>query len=255
MVFEVRQSEKVAPLFEGCRDTMIWSCLQNMMWHLYTNSIEMPVSAMALLGDFCFFVGKPDRELVLYKPEWCEQDFVIMVPENKGWEELIVSCYQEKAKKVTRYAVKKEPDVFDRAGLENAVEGLPDGYVIKMIDEELFLYCKENSWCRDFVSQYADYEMYQNCGLGVVVLKGGEVVSGASSYSGYRGGIEIEVDTKEEFRRRGLAYVCCAKLILECQKRGWYASWDAQNKWSLSLAEKLGYHYERDYTVYEIYGY
>ena len=80
----------------------------------------------------------------------------------------------------------------------------------------------------------------------------GEVVSGASSYSSYTGGIEVEVDTKEEYRRNGLATACAAKLIIECLKRNLYPSWDAQNKWSVALAEKLGYHYSHAYTAYEM---
>ena len=41
-----------------------------------------------------------------------------------------------------------------------------------------------------------------------------------------------------------------AGLILACLDRGWYPSWDAQNKESLGLAEKLGYHFSHEYLVY-----
>ena len=79
------------------------------------------------------------------------------------------------------------------------------------------------------------------------------MVSGASSYSGYCGGIEIEVDTREDYRRRGLAFICGAKLILDCLEREWYPSWDAQNPWSAALAKKLGYRFSHTYAAYEIY--
>ena len=32
-------------------------------------------------------------------------------------------------------------------------------------------------------------------------------------------------------------------------------SWDAQNKWSVALAEKLGYHFSHEYVAYEVMGY
>ena len=67
--------------------------------------------------------------------------------------------------------------------------------------------------------------------------------------------IEIEIDTREEYRRKGFAYVCGAKLILECLKRNLYPSWDAHNKGSVALAEKLGYHYSHSYTAIEIHDY
>ena len=121
-----------------------------------------------------------------------------------------------------------------------------------MMDEQLFWYCKGVDWCRDWVAQYDDYAAYRNWGLGVVVLKDGEVVSGASSYSGYRGGIEIQIDTREDYQRQGLACACGAKLILECQRRGLYPSWDAQNPASVALAEKLGYRLDHEYMAFEV---
>ena len=65
-------------------------------------------------------------------------------------------------------------------------------------------------------------------------------------------GIEIEVDTRNDCRRRELAQVCCAALILECLQRGLYPSWDAQNPFSVALAEKLGYHFSHTYPAYEV---
>lgn len=251
MVFELKETKIAAPLFEGWQETMIWSCLQNVMGSIYADSPENPVSAMALLGDFCFFAGKPDRRLVLYEPEHFQRDFLIMVPRDEKWARLIRECYGEQVRETVRYAIKKEPDVFDVGRLRAAVDGLADGYVLRMMDEELFRRCKKIPWCKDWVALYRDYDLYRKHGLGAVILKDGEPVSGASSYSGYTGGIEIEIDTREDCRRQGLAYVCGAKLILECLERGWYPSWDAQNMWSVGLAEKLGYHFEREYTVYE----
>ncbi|MBP3887097.1 MAG: GNAT family N-acetyltransferase [Cellulosilyticum sp.] len=136
--------------------------------------------------------------------------------------------------------------------LESLVQGLGKDYSLKMIDETLYHECKKYDWSRDFVHGYKDYEMYQKYGLGVVAFYNGEMVAGASSYASYQNGIEIEINTKKEYRRKGLATVCGAKIILECLKRGWYPSWDAQNTWSVSLAEKLGYHYSHTYTAYEV---
>lgn len=255
MIYEVRDTKKVAALFDGWEENLIYSCLQGVMGKIYANSEENPEAAMAILGDFCFFAGRPTEELVCYKPEWCKQDFMIMVPQKEEWAELIEKCYGEKAKKTVRYAIKKERDVFDAEKLKSIVHTLPQEYTLQLIDEALFGRCKEINWCRDLVSQYDNYELFEKYGMGVVILKDGEPVSGASSYSGYIGGIEIEIDTREDYRRRGLASVCGARLILECLKRGWYPSWDAQNKGSVALAEKLGYHFDHEYPVYEIWGY
>lgn len=256
MIFETKQTEKAAPLFDGWQETLIWSCLQNVMGTLYVDSLEDPASAMILLGDFCFLAGRPSRELAGYQP-WRDRENpnrsgIILVPQNEKWAAVIEDCYKEQAEKVTRYAIKKEPGIFNRAHLQAAVDTLPEGYTLKMMDQELFWRCRQLQWCRDWVWQYPDYALYEKHGLGVVVMKDGQPVSGASSYSGYLEGIEVEIVTREDHRRKGLAYVCGAKLILECIKRGWYPSWDAQNKWSAALAEKLGYHFDHEYTAYVV---
>ena len=250
MIYRLKQTEKAAPLFAGWQETMIWSCLQGVMGAVFTDSPNRPASAAAFLGDFCFLAGEPNRELVQYGPK--ERDFLFIVPGSRGWAELIGRCHGSAAKRVVRYAFKKEPGVFDRTRLQAAVDGLPKGYDLRRMDETLFWRCKEIKWCRDWVSQYENYPMYQRYGLGAVILEDGDPVSGASSYSGYRGGIEIEIDTREDHRRRGLAFVCGAKLILDCLARDWYPGWDAQNPWSAALAGKLGYHLESEYEAYEV---
>lgn len=245
--------ESIKEIFTDWNETLIWSCLQGIMGEIHTNSTED--AAMAILGDFAFYAGKPCEELVRFKPESCSKDFIIMVPQNGAWADLIEKCYGAKAKKVTRYAIKKEKDVFDVSKLEQAASGLPEGYELKLLEEQEYDLCRSSRWAYDLVSQFKDYNTYKKLGMGYVVLKDGELAAGASSYSRYNEGIEIEIDTEKEHRRKGLAYACGAKLILECLKKDLYPSWDAQNKWSVALAEKLGYHFSHEYTAYEITGY
>lgn len=266
MAVRIVDTKKAADLFGAWPEAVLWSCLDNTMGAVYADSRENPGSAMAVLGDFCFLAGRPDKEIVTFKPGWCTQGFIIMIPQNEGWVDIIRKCYGGKAKPVTRYAFKKEWDAFDRNRLKDTASSLPPGYVMKMMDKENFESCRANAWSRDLVSQFtavnfaeaafeSDYNMYRKLGIGTVILKDGELVSGASSYARYRGGIEIEIDTKEEYRRKGLAYACGARLILECLEQGLYPSWDAQNKGSAALAGKLGYHLDHEYTAYEIWGY
>lgn len=253
MIKKLTTTEKVSYIFNDWQETLIWSCLEGIMGTIYVNDIKNPVSAAAELGDFCFIAGRADKvflsEVLLYLKEG--KSFMILVPQNEQWEQLIEKsgCH---ARKVVRYAIKKEPQVFDTEYLKSLVEALPSEYSLAMIDEMLYEQCKNTPWSRDLVSLFPTYEMYRRIGIGAAVLKDGIVVSGASSYSRYGNGIEIEIDTKEEFRRKGLATVCGAKLILECLKQNLYPSWDAQNKWSVALAEKLGYHLDYEYAAYEI---
>lgn len=250
MIFPLTPPGPAAPLFGDWQETMIWSCLSGVMGAVYGDDPEAPAAALAVLGDFCFFAGEPCRELVRYPRERLGPRRRILVPQNEDWAALIEECWGTVAEREERYAIKKEPDVFDRAKLERAAASLPAGYRIQPMDRELFRRCRQNRWSEDFTAQYRDWEQFSRYGLGMMVMEGDKLVSGASSYSGWPGGIEVEIDTHPDYRRRGFAYAAAAALILACLSRGWYPSWDAQNSASAALAEKLGYHFSHRYTVY-----
>lgn len=239
-----------APLFEDWDEKIVLSCLQSVMGNIYADSEENPSSAAAVMGDFCFFAGQPSECLVRYD---YEKDFLIMVPRSEAWSELIVSVYKEQAKRRMRYAIKKEPDCFNKEVLLSYVHSLKPSCSLKKIDREIYERCFENDWSRDLVSQFQTYEMYEALAVGIVVVKDGCILSGASTYARYREGIEIEIDTRQDCRRRGFALAAGAALILECLDRGLYPSWDAHNPGSVALAQKLGYTFDFEYPVYEVY--
>ncbi len=246
MLYEIKDTSKVKDLFDGWNETMIFSCLQNVMGKIYVTNPEQPKSAFAFAGCFGFYAGVPDRELVMNKPE----GFVIMTPQNNEWAALIEECHPS-AKKVTRYAIKKG-NAFDRAMLKNEIMKLPAGYELRKIDADIYEQCLESPATEDFVSAFESKEKYLRLGRGMVILKDGKIVSGASSYTRYNEGIEIEVDTIESERRKHLATIACSALILNCLDEGLYPSWDAQNMNSVHLAEKLGYEFDHEYIAYEV---
>lgn len=242
----------VEHFFRGWEETMIWSCLQGIMGEAYADSAKDPQSVIICVNCFAFAAGKPDESLV---SSWYHEkaaSFSVITARDAGWDLVFEALGKDHVKRVERYAIKKEPDIFDKTVLNGFVSRLNGRFILKLIDEEIYHLCKETDWSADFVQGYADYEQFRRYGLGVVAFHGEELVSGASSFASYSGGIEVEIDTKKEYRRQGLAAACGAKLILECMNRGLYPSWDAQNKWSLRLAEKLGYHYSHTYTAYEL---
>ncbi len=233
-------------------DSMIWSCFQKIMGEAYVDCAEHPQSAIVYVNCFAFAAGKPSKQLV---QEWYDEkvsSFAIITARDDSWNSIFNMVGREKCRCVERYATKKETDCFDIMKLTDIVETLSAKYELKLIDEIIYQECLKYDWSIDFVQGYKSYAKYRKCGLGVVAFCGEEMVSGASSYSSYMDGIEVEIDTKDGYRRKGLATACGAKLILECLKRGLYPSWDAQNRHSLALAEKLGYHYSHSYTAYEI---
>lgn len=246
MIYELEDTSKVESLFADWEITLIYSCIQKVMGKVFVTDTENPKSAMAFVGVFAFVAGEPDRELVINKPD----GFVVMVPQDERWSELIEECFPD-ARKFTRYAIRKDT-VFDREKLEKMVAGLPEGYVLKKIDSDLYDLCLQDPVTFDFVSVFGSKERYLELGRGMMILKDGNFVSGASSYTRYKDGIEIEVDTIPSERRKGLASVVCSALILACLDEGLYPSWDAHDMNSVQLSKKFGYEFDHEYTAYEV---
>jgi len=253
---EITQMDRIQPLFQDTQETLIWSCLQGVMGDAWADNIENPACARIITADFCFFAGdssSPEATLLVKDiPSSFEKNFILMVPENQAWANLIEQTWENRYIKFNRFAIKKEGDVFDPIKLKAFVDKLPEGYTLVPLDERLYYRTKEEDWSFDFCGQFPTYADFLQRGFGLIVLHEGQPVSGASSYSVYREGIEIEIDTKPEYRRKGLATVVGAALILECLSRGLYPSWDAANRESVALSEKLGYHFDREYVTYQV---
>lgn len=244
--------DKVAKLYKNWTETCVISCLTGCMGKVYVDNPSDPKSAVCVLGDFAFYAGEPSMELVSLIPEGkAVGSFIIKVSDSDKWDEMFVSYHKDKCKLHERHMIKKDT-VFDVEHLEKLKGSLIEGYSIKKFDRDLYDYCIQNSWAKDFVAQFRDADDYLLHGRGMGVMYEGELVAGASSYSYYPSGIEIEVVTREDHRLKGLATACCAALILDCLKDGLYPSWDAANMNSVKLSKKLGYEYNYKYNSYDI---
>lgn len=254
----------VCKLFAGWEETLIWSALQGVMGQLFVDSLVCPQTAMIIVADFTFFAGRPRRDWVEKRPGGFTVSFSIFVARQEEWNHLFEVVFGKRAKRVSRYAFYKDTR-FDVNYLESIVQsflvkhtdtdslGISSPYVLLPIGRTEYLDLKQNVWSCDLVSQFPNSKIYEASGLGYVIYHEKEPVAGCSSYTVYRGGLEIEVDTRKDFRRCGLAKVCCASLILRCIELGLYPSWDAQNPVSAKLAKSLGYKLSGEYIAYEIY--
>lgn len=237
---------KIAPLFDGWEETLIWSCLQGCMGYALADDDDHPTAAQIVIADFCFFAGKANLDLVR------RAGGSLLIPRDKPWEEAIETVWQDRVERSLRYATKKEPNIFDVDRLTAYAASRDDDYEVRLFDRDCYAQAMSADWSRDLCAQFADAQDYLHRGLGVAALYRGQLVAGASSYTVYNTGLEIEIDTKPEFRRKGLATACGARLILECLNRGLYPSWDAHDLRSMALAQKLGYHLDKPYPTYTI---
>lgn len=245
------QTKKIEHLFADTYDTCVFSCLELMMGEVHLPGYGME-SAVCMLGEYAYLGGLPDERVLSDALQEGDCDIHHLVPLSGQWNELIEGMYYGKFTKKTRYAFSKQGTVFDEKQLSLWAKKLPETYRMEQIDKALYEKCLQEDWCRDFVGNYDTYASFEKQGLGYVILKGEEIIAGASSYSSYSGGIEVIIATKEPYRRQGLARICASKLIVSCLRQGRYPNWDAANKSSAGLAGQLGYHFAGEYLCYEI---
>ncbi len=245
----------VGPLFAGWDEALIWACLDGCMGEVATDGRRPPRAARITTGDFSFFAGEPDDGLI------ASASAAILVPRDAAWARAIGRVLGDGVERGVRYAVCKEPAAFDRARLARLAASLDGAYRLVPMDARLAALALSQPWSRDFCALFDGPADYARRGIGVAALRGEALVAGASSYAVYgrargaeggarRRGIEIQIDTREDHRRRGLATACGAALILACLARGLYPSWDAHDLRSVALAEKLGYRRKGPYPVY-----
>lgn len=253
---KAKEMNKIAPFFDAIKETLIWSCLQGVMGTAYVVDANHPTCAQIITADFCFFAGdahsEQAKELIRHIPIEYAQRSLFAILENQEWEELIQACYGERIKKFQRYAIKKDVHHFDIHHLTKLSKGLPNQYVIEKIDEALYYETLKHAWSCDLCGNFISAEDFLNRGIGFVVMKDKEIVAGASSYTVYKEGIEIEIDTAPDYRKQGLATAVGATLVLYCLENNLYPSWDAHNLTSVHLAEKLGYVFDHEYNTFEI---
>jgi RimJ/RimL family protein N-acetyltransferase len=126
--------------------------------------------------------------------------------------------------------------------------GLPDGFEIRDIDEELI----EKIESREEIKIYGgSLENFLVHGFGVCLTNKAEIISEAYTPFVTTKNAELGIATKETHRGHGYATITCAYFIETCRKRGLEPYWscDADNLASLSLARKLGFKNERAYDI------
>jgi len=243
--------KNIAPLFAGWDDVIILSCLQGHMGQAWADDLNAPTVAKIELLGFCYVAGDAGSPQA---KELLRQIAVEMELQlnSEAWHNLAEKAIDNRTHKFMRYKFKKDAGLFDKAKLHSFAQTLPEGYTLAPIDEAMFRHLPTFDWADCHCSQFSSYEEFQKYGVGFVVLYEGEPICAASPYAYCDGMIDVQIDTVEEHRQKGIATACCARLILECLDREIFPSWNADCGESRHLAEKLGYQLDKECACYEI---
>ena len=241
------QMNHIEHLFNDIKFYMGKSVLDGLMGEAYVDDLENPTIAYLLVRQYCFINGDSNSKLIKKVLETLPKTCKTIIA-NDDWEDVIESTYND-LEKSKRYSLKKEKNIFNKQKLKEFYENLNGEYRVKTIDEKIYKLIKEDD---EDPKQIKITDDYMNKGIGVCCFRDDEIVGICSSNIIYKDGIEINIRVKDGYKHKGIGTAMASKLILMCLEKGIYPSWDAANLTSLKLAEKLGYNYDSEYTIYKI---
>jgi RimJ/RimL family protein N-acetyltransferase len=160
------------------------------------------------------------------------------VPIGQEWERALLEDYAGTLHVIERRGFKYNSDrtPFDWR------QSLPEGASVVPIDRPLAE--RIDGEMRQFIASFwGGYDNYAQGGFGFCTLVNGEIASIAYAITVSSRQANIDVETAEPFRKRGLAAITCAAFIEHCLTLGLQPTWDtdAINAGSLALARKLGF--------------
>lgn len=256
-MIELLKNER-APLQNLClgkSDVELFSCIEGNAGQVWVNNKENPTLAIILIADFCFLLGHSEKledgDYIIKIYDNIKRK--IIVPDSSFWIKVIETYFPDNHRTFSRYSIKTEPEVFNKDNLNSYIKAIESKFDIVNIDKTNYKKVLADDFMADCCSNYSSLDDFTKNGLGYLIIHDDEIISAASSYGYCIGSIEITIGTKEDYRQKGLALACASKLILDCLARGIYPHWDAANLESVALAEKLGYHFNKEYIVYSLF--
>lgn len=247
----------IEPLCIGREEEVtLYACLEGHMGRVWVDDRKAPSCSVILSGDFYFILGKYNKK---------EENSIVGILSDRRVYAIILDAmewkllldrlqrdFPESYISFTRYSLDGNKKWFDKEKLKSNVKAIEPEFHLVRIDERIYEITQKEEWTLDFCSNYLSLEEFMEHGIGYVVMIGDEIIAGASSYGYCEGRLEITIETKEAYRRKGLALACASALILDSLDRDIYPRWDAANMNSVALAEKLGYRFKQEYIVYRI---
>lgn len=210
---------------------------------------DPPRRAAVVVGDIVLLLGRPGRD-VLDAARSQPGEELHLLPAADSWRPLRTALIAEGARPYTREIF--DWQAFDRRRFERVRAELPPGCEVVPIDRPVAAALLTEPWSRDSVANFGTPERYVREAFGSVVMCGARPVAVAGCYTRYANGIEVQVDTHQEFRRRGFARAACCALIAEALGRGVDVHWDAMNAASAALARSIGYTSSERYECLEV---
>ncbi len=214
------------------------------------DAAELPYAALAFMGGCIIYGGDAGHSSARDLIRAMEVQPVIL-SYSEGWEDLLKEEYKEKVKTETRYYLPFAS--IDRERLFSIDLNLSNGYNLKRVNEQLAGKLEDEIGEEYQIYHYSSLKDFAETGCGFCITNGDEICSNAAAFLRSGSNIQIQVNTKQQYRRQGMALKTSAALLRYCAENGITADWDASNTHSRDLAYKLGYKECIPYSVLSVF--
>lgn len=248
--------ERVKPLFHHTHDlrAAIYTVLEgNQRGRVWVDQVDNPTTAV-MNSDFCYLTSKPDvPDLQAGAVKWLEaevvnhQEWTGIFSFSEPWEAALQTTLQ--AYEVMRFVrVMFDLDAQRYRELHTGWQKrIPAGFTLQRIDTQTAPYCG------GIPDMWGGVENFMKHGFGFCMLDDSQpdvqqalAASVQTVFVGDRHA-ETGVETKEAYRRKGLATILCCAYLDFCLENGICPEWGCgDNEASELLAIKLGYTNRRE---------
>lgn len=227
---------------------LINSVLDGHTGRMLVDSDTNPKIARLDTGAFTMFGGDHDLEVVMdliqYSPIY------IITPENQKWTNIFMNVFMNRVVKLPFREY--HSNTLNAEKLTEIIKKLPAGYELKRLDKELCEQLPLDISNEYFFENYISIDDFIKRGVGFCILFNEKIVSAATSMASSRYAIDIEIETEDNFRKKGLGTIVGAELVLYCIQNNIVPKWLAANKDSEKLAERLGFSKGVCYETFQI---
>ena len=246
-MIKTEKRERLMPLFDGFEDSVLISYAEGRVGEGYCDDPDFPTVGVICAGDFYFVAG--DASFAAEAFEFAENNTeAVFMPASEEWTAALLGL-DKGLVSTTRFRT-RIPESFNESRLAELADiSAFSEYRLEMINEKYYGQALRETWSRAFVGNFLDYNNFAENAFGCCITHEGRLICAASCYSSYSRGVEVEIATHPDYRRKGLATIAGAAFISECVRRGLTPHWDAANIMSLKIAEKFGYTLKEEYTA------
>ncbi|MHA2397029.1 MAG: GNAT family N-acetyltransferase [Candidatus Thorarchaeota archaeon] len=231
---------KVRPLFDSHTRAraLIFPALDQGRGNVWTNSIVAPTVARLQLAMINAVTGDSTNPDAVEIIQMIEPMQLVFGPDNE-WILIIKEQWGDRLGIQQRALF--SPESLDLDHLRRLRDHLPEGYKLERMDLETIKRIDKRQ-AMHIPTFFGSSEDFYNMGIAYCIKYEDNVVCMASTFTPFTNEFEIEVSTSDpNHRRKGLATVTSAALIVHALEKGLVPHWDAANEASINLALKLGY--------------